>query len=406
MNLRYLFLISLLFCVTIVSAQKLRVAEVANPKTMCAACYVSDVQEVLSPATREYINRRCDELERRLGVEIAVVVVPGIEGDDEYGFAYDLFNIWHIGKQGKNNGLLWLYAVDIRAMKFETGLGLEGLLPDAFLDRVLNETIFPYMREGKADEAFVAGIDTLIGRLTTDEAREELLLNTESPRVVVGEILSFYFSIAFVMLIVLVLIFYARTQNMHGENNVRYAKVKPVVEAVKIFSIFFPFPILLFWLYSKRFLHNLRCRPLKCEVCGGSMRRLSEEEEDAYLNFGQQAEERVKSVDYDVWKCNVCNEVKILAYEKMNTKYTVCPRCGARTYSLVSDSIVIPPTTLSAGKGQKVHACANCGLKNVVSYVIPVIVVPRGGSSSSGSGFGGGGFGGGISGGGGAGGRF
>lgn len=386
------------------SAGKLTVAEVVNPRVECPACYVSDVSGVLSRSVKDAINSQCDAIERQLGVEIAVVIVPGLAGDDEYGFAYELFNRWKIGKEGKNNGLLWLYAVDIRAMKFETGLGLEGLLPDAYLERVLNEIVFPYMREGRTDDAYISGMDALVNRLTTEEAREELLLNTSSQRVSVVNIISVYLSIAFVILILLALWFYARTQNMRGENNVRYASLQPVVSSVLIFGILFPFPILLFWLYTRSFLLSQRRRPMKCAVCGGNMRLLSESEEDDYLNIGQQAEERVKSVDYDVWKCNVCDEVKILAYEKMTTKYRTCPRCGARTYSLVSDNIVVPATTLSAGKGQKVHLCANCGLKDVVPYIIPIILVPRGGSSSGG-GFGGG-FGGGISGGGGAGGRF
>ena len=135
------------------------------------------------------------------------------------------------------------------------------------------------------------------------------------------------------------------------------------------------------------------------------MRLLSEAEEDQYLNFRQQAEERVKSIDYDVWKCNVCDNYKVLPYEKMMTKFQVCPQCGAKTYSLISDRIISPATTLTVGHGEKVHECANCHCRKVIPYVIPMIVVSSGRGSGHG-GFGGGSFGGGFSGGGGAGGRF
>ena len=43
----------------------------------------------------------------------------------------------------------------------------------------------------------------------------------------------------------------------------------------------------------------------RCPECDAWMTRLAETEDDALLAAGQQAEERVGSVDYDVWKCGV-----------------------------------------------------------------------------------------------------
>ena len=401
---RWIVILSTFF-VSVVSAEKLNVSQVYNPKTAGQNSYVSDEMGVLSSITRAELNDICVRLYREVGVEVAVVIVPGIKGDDEYDFAYNLFNSWRIGKEGKNTGLLWLYVVDIRAMKFETGLGLEGLLPDAYLNSLLDEDIFPLMREGRADEAFVAGLQDIASRLTTDTAREELLLNIDSPRVVLVDIITLYLSLGFVLLIIFAILLYKKTQNLKGENNVQYYRVKGTVDGMKILSFVFPFPLLFLYFYGKRLCRQLRERPLTCGHCGGSMRLLSEAEEDQYLNFKQQAEERVKSVDYDVWKCNVCDNYEVLAYEKMTTKYGVCPQCGAKTYSLVSDRIIMPATSLTSGRGEKVHECANCQCRKVIPYVIPIIIVSSGRGSGHG-GFGGGGFGGGFSGGGGAGGRF
>jgi uncharacterized protein len=106
-----------------------------------------------------------------------------------------------------------------------------------------------------------------------------------------------------------------------------------------------------------------------------------------------------------VWKCNVCDNYKVLAYEKMITKYQICPQCGAKTYILISDRIITPATSLASGRGEKVHECANCHCRKVIPYIIPIIIVSRG-SGGHGGFSGGGSFGGGFSGGGGAGGRF
>lgn len=404
--MRNLLITLFLFFSFCLSAQKLDVAQVFNPKTLGENSYVSDENSVLSEQARRNLNNICVALEAEVGVEIAVVIVPGIVGDDEYDFAYDLFNTWRIGKEGKNNGLLWLYVVDIRAMKFETGYGLEGLLPDAYLNSLLDEDIFPLMREGRVDEAFLVGLTDISNRLTTDAAREELLLNTESPRVIAVEILTVYFTLAFLVLILLAILFYNRTQNLRGENNVVYYRVNGLVDSIKILAFVFPLPILFFYWYASKFRRSLRERPIKCDHCGGTMRLLSEAEEDQYLNFKQQAEERVKSIDYDVWKCNVCDNYKVLPYEKMTTKYQVCPQCGAKTYSLISDRIISPATSLTTGRGEKVHECANCHCRKVIPYVIPIIIVSSGSRGGSGGFSGGGSFGGGFSGGGGAGGRF
>lgn len=403
--MRKLFFILFLSVVSFLNAQKLTVSQVFNPKQKGENSYVSDVNRVLSAEASTELNNLCVALEREVGVEIAVVIVPGIEGDDEYGFAYELFNTWRIGKEGKNNGLLWLYVVDIRAMKFETGYGLEGLLPDAYLNSLLDEGIFPLMREGRVNEAFLLGLRDITSRLTTDAAREELLLNTESPRVIAGNILTLYFSLGFILLIFLAVLYYKKSQHLRGENNVQYYQVSDVVSGARILAFVFPLPLCFFYLYVNRLRRSLREKPLRCDHCGGTMRLLSEAEEDQYLDFKQQAEERVKSIDYDVWKCNVCDNHKVLAYEKMTTNYKVCPQCGAKTYSLVSDRIITPATSLTSGRGEKVHECANCHCRKVIPYIIPIIIVSRGGGSRGGF-SGGGSFGGGFSGGGGAGGRF
>ena len=402
---KLLLFILFLSLVPFLYAQKLTVSQVFNPKQKGEDSYVSDINNILSSSSLIDLNNICVALEREVGVEVAIVIVPSIEGDDEYQFAYELFNTWRIGKEGKNNGLLWLYVVDIRAMKFETGYGLEGLLPDAYLNSLLDEDIFPLMREGRVNEAFVVGLTNISSRLTTDSAREELLLNTESLRIIIVDFFTIYFTIAFLILIFFATLFYKRTQNLRGENNVIYYRINDLVFGIKILAFVFPLPILFFYWYASKFYRSLRERPIKCDHCGGSMRLLSEAEEDQYLNFKQQAEERVKSIDYDVWKCNVCENYKVLPYEKLTTKYQLCPQCGAKTYSLVSDRIITPATSLTSGRGEKVHECANCHCRKIIPYVIPIIIVSRG-SGGRGGFSGGGSFGGGFSGGGGAGGRF
>lgn len=394
-------------------AQSVGVEQIVNPQLRDRNSFVSDGAGVLQPTTVSRLNTMCAQLRTEVGVELAIVIVPSIGSEDAYDFAYKLFNHWGVGNARNNNGLLWLYVVDIRTMKLETGLGLEGLLPDGYLDRVLNEVIFPYMRKAQPDEAFLAGASQISSKLLTDDAREELLLQPEPLAHKVINIFLVYLTIGFVLLIIFMLLAYQRLNHLRGENNVRYSMLQPLVASSKLLGMIFPVPMIFFWLYIRMRQRRERQRPIRCEKCGGTMRLLTEAEEDAYLRDDQIAEEDVHSVDYDVWVCNVCNDVKILAYQNLSTKFERCPNCGAITYALESDNILVPATSLHKGSGERVHQCANCHLRRVVKYSIPMIVVAaaaaggigrRGGGF--GGGFGGGGFGGGMSGGGGAGGSF
>ena len=77
----------------------------------------------------------------------------------------ELFELWGIGEAGKDNGLLLLFAEEQREVRFETGYGLEGDLPDSFLGRVIDEAIVPSMRASDVAGAIDAAISMVQSRL-------------------------------------------------------------------------------------------------------------------------------------------------------------------------------------------------------------------------------------------------
>jgi uncharacterized protein len=138
------------------------------------------------------------------------------------------------------------------------------------------------------------------------------------------------------------------------------------------------------------------------------MRLLSEAEDDAMLTREEGLEERLGSVDYDVWVCRQCDQRLVIPYRKWFSKYTECPKCRRRTCETITVT-VRAATTVSTGE-QRIHrACQSCGFRDSRIETIPMIVVTAssggsgGGSSSGGGGGGGSSFGGGSAGGGGAG---
>ena len=149
------------------------------------------------------------------------------------------------------------------------------------------------------------------------------------------------------------------------------------------------------------------------------MQLIDEEHDNDYLTPAQDTEERINSIDYDVWHCPKCHQTEVLPYIKRESDYSVCDRCGARAMSLVDRRTLRQPTVNTEGEGVDIYICKNCGNQNhrrfriakkpdptatVAAGAILGSMMGRGGSS--GGGFGGGSFGGGMTGGGGAGGRW
>ena len=133
---------------------------------------VTDAAGMLSVDERSQLETRLRDLERSTSVEFAIVVVPNIAG---YGsieeYANKLFHEWGIGKSKTDNGLLFVWDTGDRKLRFEVGYGLEGLLPDARVGRIIRDDIAPLFKEARYSAGLNAGIDAVTRAITaTPEA--------------------------------------------------------------------------------------------------------------------------------------------------------------------------------------------------------------------------------------------
>lgn len=114
--------------------------------------------------------------------------------------------------------------------------------------------------------------------------------------------------------------------------------------------------------YIEKRLKGLRYQPRISPKTGKPMKLLSEEEEDAYLDEGMQAEENVFSVDYDVWKDEETGYIKIEKYAG-HLHAIQCPECNYQTFKVVKEEIIKAPTTDEEGELLKHYQCSYCGYK-------------------------------------------
>ncbi|MEL6775773.1 MAG: TPM domain-containing protein, partial [Cyanobacteria bacterium J06597_16] len=145
------------------------VSSVPNPQTTSGS-WVSDTANMLSPESESQLNQLISQLEATTGAEIAIVTVPDTRpAASPKQFATELFNTWGIGKAGEDNGVLFLVSKGDRRTEVETGYGIEGLLPDAKVGKILDEKVTPQFKSGNFDGGILAGTTAIITAITGEE---------------------------------------------------------------------------------------------------------------------------------------------------------------------------------------------------------------------------------------------
>jgi uncharacterized protein len=90
-----------------------------------------------------------------------------------------------------------------------------------------------------------------------------------------------------------------------------------------------------------------RFGPHGCSKCGTHLELLSEQDDDPKLSSVQRLEEKIGSVDYDVWICPACLSSDTDRYVKRFSGFQDCSACKARTFKLDPQEVLVPATTIS-----------------------------------------------------------
>lgn len=417
----HLLLLSLLPLI----ARAITIDEVPNVHVADRSRYVTDAAGILDPATVSNLDAEIGKLWSDTSVELVVVTVdevdPNYTPDD---FATKLFEKWKIGKSDKDNGVLILVSRDDRKVVIRTGYGIEGAIPDIIAGRVIRDNILPSFREGN----YAAGITGGVSRLAEiirdpslgDELRSEIANDSRPGRENAGdEIFSMYLSLSSAvgvlsLLFVIWLIFTTRRLDEVD----RWRKLRKYMLAVAVIAcvtigIGLPAFLLLWWK-----MYRVRHHRLNCPHCGTKMNLIDEEHDNDFLSPSQDLEEKLNSVDYDVWNCPHCHQTDIFPFVNDSSTYTECPVCHTRALGLVERRILRQPTSQYEGQGVDRLVCKNCGHHDDRYFKLPrkendaaaAAVLGAmlgsagrgGGGGFGGGGFSGGSFGGGMTGGGGA----
>jgi uncharacterized protein len=135
-------------------------AEVAVPPLTAR---VTDLTGTLSASQRQALEQELAAFEQRKGVQIAVLLVPTTAPETIEQYSIRVVDQWRLGRKNVDDGLLLLIAKNDRTLRIEVGYGLEGVVPDAVANRVINEIIVPHFRAGDFAGGVQAGVSRLMG---------------------------------------------------------------------------------------------------------------------------------------------------------------------------------------------------------------------------------------------------
>ena len=85
-----------------------------DTKALKPTGYVNDFSNTLDASSKQSLEAYCANLERVTGVQMAIVLVPTLDGEPIEDAANRLYREWGIGKKGKDEGILIMLAVKDR----------------------------------------------------------------------------------------------------------------------------------------------------------------------------------------------------------------------------------------------------------------------------------------------------
>jgi len=131
-----------------------------DTKTLKPTGYVNDFSSTLDASSKQSLETYCANLERVTSVQMAIVLVPTLDGEPIEDAANRLYREWGIGKKGKDEGILIMLAVKDRKSRAEIGYGVETIISDGAAGGILRQ-IRPILQQGNYGGALLAAAEQM-----------------------------------------------------------------------------------------------------------------------------------------------------------------------------------------------------------------------------------------------------
>ena len=123
---------------------------------------IVDLAGILPAQDAEQLTAQLKAHEEQTGNQVAVLILPSLEGEPLEEYSHRVATTWKLGHKGADNGALLLIALKERKLRIEVGYGLEGPLTDLRSSRIIRQEIVPRFKAGDIPGGVRAGTEAIL----------------------------------------------------------------------------------------------------------------------------------------------------------------------------------------------------------------------------------------------------
>lgn len=134
--------------------------------------FVNDFSSILTQDQIDTLETMIRVHQQRTTNEIAVVTIKDMAPyENIYDFSFDLANAWGVGVIEKNNGVVIVLNDSLGMVRINTGLGIEAMVPDSSIQKIIDNSMLPFFSEGALYEGLREGTQAVISTLESVSAQ-------------------------------------------------------------------------------------------------------------------------------------------------------------------------------------------------------------------------------------------
>jgi uncharacterized protein len=123
---------------------------------------VTDLTGTLTPDQSAALDAKLRAFAQARGSQVAVLIVPTTRPEEIEQYSIRVVEQWRLGRAKVDDGALLLVARDDRKVRIEVGYGIEGALPDATANRIIQQDILPSFKRGDYYDGINTGVDRIM----------------------------------------------------------------------------------------------------------------------------------------------------------------------------------------------------------------------------------------------------
>jgi uncharacterized membrane protein YgcG len=175
--------------------------------------YVSDYVGIISPEKKAELESDISEYLKKTSIEIAIVIIPDLNGSDIDTYTNKLANEWGVGKKGVDDGIVILIDYNEHKWRIEVGGGLQSFITDADAKNIGDSTITKNFKLNEYETGIQSCFNSIILKIgdRSKEARDAYLLHIKKERdALFSKIGDIFMYLLYVIIIGVMLFFFIK----------------------------------------------------------------------------------------------------------------------------------------------------------------------------------------------------